>query len=128
MRLEDDAGEQWTNLIAVRTGKRQAYFLRPTGSEKSILTGEAVPLLRNQHPLAIGGVLSSQPPQDLFQGEIEEIAIWSRALTDEEINTLSPAEERPHPPAFRRPRFRRRAGPLANFGQILNDEQSFRNR
>ena len=113
VRLEDDSDEQWTDVIIARSGNRTTSYLRPSGAKKSILVGEVFPLLKNQTSLTIGGILSEKSPQELFEGEIEQVAVWSRGLTSEEISKLSPVEEHPRAPDLRRPRFRRRLGPLA---------------
>ena len=113
VRLENDSEEQWTDFIVTRSGNRTTSYLRPSGAKRSTLVGEVSPLLKNQHPLTIGGILSEKGPQELFEGEIEQVAVWSRGLSSEEINTLSPEEDRPRAPELRRPRFRRRLGPLA---------------
>lgn len=117
IRLEDAGGEQWIDLIAVHNGKGESYYMRPTGSQKLLPFTNAAPLPRNRLPLGIGGVLADKRATNLFSGEMEEIAIWSRSLTEDEIDTLSPAVELPQPPVRGRPRFRRRGGPLANVGR-----------
>jgi hypothetical protein len=117
IRLEDAGGEQWIDLIAVHNGKREGYYMRPTGSQKLFPFTNAAPLPRNRLPLGIGGVLTDKRATSLFTGEMEEIAIWSRVLTEDEIDTLSPAAELPQGPQRGRPRFRRRGGPLANVGR-----------
>lgn len=117
IRLEDASGEQWIDLIAVHNGKGESYYMRPTGSQKLFPFTNAAPLPRNRSPLGIGGVLADKRATNLFTGEMEEIAIWSRVLTEDEIDTLSPARELPQPPMRGRPRFRRRGGPLANVGR-----------
>lgn len=114
VRLTADGEDEWVSLIVARAGNRTTAYLRPSNTQRSILVGDVSQLVKSSQPLTIGASSGAKGPVDLLEGELEEIAVWSRGLTLQEIDTLCPIEDRPPPPEIRRPRFRRRPGPLAH--------------
>jgi hypothetical protein len=48
--------------------------------------------VRNREPLLIGAETDAGKVVRHFQGELGEAALWSRALTDEEVRTLCGAQ------------------------------------
>jgi hypothetical protein len=51
------------------------------------LVGALVP---NAEPLLLGAEMNDGKPARHIHGEVDEVAIWARALSDEEITALGP--------------------------------------
>ena len=77
----------WHNLVGRYDGKTLSLFCDGRLMASTPLSGKLVP---NSHPLFIGAHLENGKPAHHFHGELDEAAIWPRALTDSEISSLAP--------------------------------------
>ncbi len=73
---------RWTHLAAVRQGSSRRVYL---DGKLDLHTSEAVP---PDGPLLLGGAGS---PEGSFEGRLDEAAVFSRALSEEEIAGLAAA-------------------------------------
>jgi hypothetical protein len=76
----------WHNLVGRYDGRTLAIFCDGRPMATKPLHGALVP---NSHPLLIGAEIVEGKVVHHFHGELEESAIWPRALTDSDIATLS---------------------------------------
>jgi len=81
-------GRAWHNLVGRYDGATLALFCdgRLMASQPA-----AGALVRNSEPVLIGAELEAGRATRQFLGEVEEAAIWPRALTDQEVIGLNPA-------------------------------------
>ena len=96
---DDDIGPGWKHLVAMRDGNRLKLFVDgKLVAQSSEFSAEDYDLSTDR-PLRIGFGQS-----DYFAGKIQDVRIYNRALTDEEVSQVSSGAERPiakHGPAAR---------------------------
>ena len=77
----------WIDLAAVYDGAAVRVYLHgfAVGSERA-----AVPLARVPSPLTVGAraIASGEDADDRFAGEIDELAVYDRALSEREVRAL----------------------------------------
>ncbi|MGR6087818.1 MAG: LamG-like jellyroll fold domain-containing protein [Arcticibacter sp.] len=74
----------WTNIIAVKDGSNLIIYKNgvSVGTNASISA-----IISNNEPLYFGGRINSSETR-YFHGYLDDIGIWNRALTQQEITTL----------------------------------------
>lgn len=77
----------WHNLVGRYDGKTLSIFCDRRLMSSQSLTGSIIP---NSHSLIIGAKIKNGKPAHHFHGELDEAAIWNRALNDSEIEGLNP--------------------------------------
>ena len=82
-------GSDWHDLVLRYDG--QAIEIFCDGSRLGAVPWVGGKLTQNDERLLIGAESVGGAVARPFKGEVEEAAIWSRALTDEEIAALSPS-------------------------------------
>ena len=82
-------GSDWHDLVLRYDG--QAIEIFCDGSRLAAVPWAGGKLTQNDERLLIGAESVGGAVARPFKGEVEEAAIWSRALTDEEIAALSPS-------------------------------------
>jgi hypothetical protein len=78
---------QWHQVVATYDGSVLRLYVDGVQAVKNIITQDAVPDNTGSDPLRIGArsSLTEPSPRDNFVGNIDEVRIWNRALTDAEI-------------------------------------------
>jgi hypothetical protein len=76
----------WHDLVGRYDGKSLAVFC--DGKPMSMKSARGN-LVRNSEPLLIGAETDNGKVVRHFHGEMEEAALWPRALTDSEIGSLT---------------------------------------
>ena len=87
IRIDDG---QWHHFVGT-SGVAEGRALYIDGVQ-AVSTGSVVPLIPTNAPLAIGG--NSEVPGREWAGEIDDVSIWNRALTAEEVTTIFEAGSR----------------------------------
>ena len=77
----------WHNLVGRYDGSTLAIYCDGRLMSSQPLAGKLLP---NDHPILIGAELQNEKMTHHFHGELDETAIWPRALTDSEIAALNP--------------------------------------
>lgn len=80
----------WHNLVGRYDGKTLEVFCDGRRMAGKPWSGD---LQKNSEPLLIGAERDAGKVVRHFRGELEEAALWSRALTDDEVAMLSGAEK-----------------------------------
>ncbi|HTL56981.1 MAG TPA: family 16 glycoside hydrolase [Candidatus Limnocylindrales bacterium] len=75
----------WLHLIGRYDGKKISLLCNGRLMAEKAWSGK---LTENNEPILIGAASFDGLPKRYFSGEMEEAAIWSRALSDAEISTL----------------------------------------
>jgi hypothetical protein len=75
----------WLDLIGRYDGKRVSLLCNGRLMDEKEWSGK---LTENNEPVLIGAASFDGVPDKVFTGEMEEAAIWARALSDAEISTL----------------------------------------
>jgi hypothetical protein len=75
----------WLDLIGRYDGTKLQLFCNGKLMSEQACSGE---LTQNSEPLMLGAESHDGEPKRFFTGEMETAAIWTRALTDEEISHL----------------------------------------
>lgn len=89
--LGDKRPDAWHDLVARYDGKSMALFVDGTIAGE---TACSTHLPRTVHPLWIGAERSGTSATRHFRGDLESVAIWSRALGDAEIASLARHDDR----------------------------------
>jgi len=76
----------WHDLVGRYDGKNLEILCDGRRMAGKTWSGK---LQKNREPLLIGAETDSGKVVRHFRGELEEAAVWSRALTDEEVDSLS---------------------------------------
>ncbi len=87
--------DEWVHIVAIREGNMGYIYVNGVSEASAEMTNES---LYNDSPLAIGGIYDtyfSPPVQNnhTFGGLIDEVAIYSRALSESEIQQLAAVPE-----------------------------------
>jgi hypothetical protein len=80
------ARDAWQALVGRYDGRRIQLFDHARLLAEAPAFGVLVP---NEEPLVIGAELRAGQPQRTFTGDLEELALWPRALGDAEISLLN---------------------------------------
>ncbi|HRY49710.1 MAG TPA: hypothetical protein P5186_16800 [Candidatus Paceibacterota bacterium] len=75
----------WLDLIGRYDGKRISLLCNGRLMEEKPWSGK---LTQNSEPILIGAATFDGIPKMYFTDEIEEAAIWSRALSEAQVSTL----------------------------------------
>jgi hypothetical protein len=77
----------WTNVITVFNGSSVSLYVNGVFIASTNSTGS---LLNNTAPMTIGTITNGASclPQTSYTGKIDDIGIWNRALTEQEISDL----------------------------------------
>jgi hypothetical protein len=76
----------WHDLVGRYDGKALELFCDGRRMASKVWSGS---LLKNKEPLLIGAETDGGKVVRHFEGELQEAALWSRALTEDEIKSLS---------------------------------------
>jgi hypothetical protein len=84
---------QWTHVVAVREPGSTSLYVDGALAGSNFPTAPVRPLGGAGTPLLIGGQVNGPEigarAQDLFRGEVDELAIYDRALGPDEIRALA---------------------------------------
>lgn len=80
----------WFNLTIVKNNRFYAMYLNNNLQATDSLSGNNFSLSNITYPFLIGGVynVNGQNVLDLFNGKLDDIGIWNRSLTQQEITNL----------------------------------------
>jgi nitrous oxidase accessory protein NosD len=84
--VADVPNDAWTHVIGTYDGATMRVYLN--GVQDNTLSANSITPLVNDVPLYIGAQRSSGSPVMHFQGLIDEVRIWNRTLTADEIQEL----------------------------------------
>jgi|GEM_PF-1020318 beta-fructofuranosidase len=82
--------EAWHDLVARYDGKRVELICDGVVMDRRRWKGN---LTQNREPLLIGAQSDNGEAVAAFTGDLEEAAVWSRALTDDEVAAISRKEK-----------------------------------
>jgi len=86
--IKDNISADWHHLVISWDSGNSEYKFYLDGNEKTIYTGShsgAADLLNNTNYIGLSDVVQSS---DFYNGLIDEVGIWSRALTSSEVTEL----------------------------------------
>jgi hypothetical protein len=86
---EGAVGNGWHDLVLRYDGQTIDIFC--DGAPMAAVAWTGGSLTQNDEPLLIGAESVNGSPVRPFRGDVEKAALWSRALTDEEIAAISPS-------------------------------------
>ncbi|MFG2000931.1 LamG-like jellyroll fold domain-containing protein [Spirillospora sp. NPDC048911] len=85
---------EWTHLVGVYDAYRGQTRLYVNGKLQSAPTQVAAPLVAGARKVAIGRSLVNQAPAEMWPGEVDDVRVFGRIVTNDEVMKLadSPAQ------------------------------------
>jgi len=77
---------EWKNCVLIRKGANISIYVNGVLEQKSV--SSLISSINNSASLSFGARYFYNKPTQFFKGSIDDIGIWNRALTDDEIQGL----------------------------------------
>jgi hypothetical protein len=81
------SNSNWNNIVLTRNNSNFTLFLNGAAQSNS-QTSQLIDFLLNNNNITLGAVLSNNTYVDFFNGKIDDLAIFNRALSDQEVKQL----------------------------------------
>jgi hypothetical protein len=78
---------EWKNCVLIRKGANISIYVNGVLEQKSV--SSLISSINNSASLSFGARYFYNKPTEFFKGSIDDIGIWNRALTDDEIQGLN---------------------------------------
>jgi len=83
----------WHHIVGVFDGSRRKVYL--DGKPYQDMAGNGSPIGASDDPVAIGGRMRGRGPESLHRGAVDDVRIYARALSADEVAALARAAGRP---------------------------------